>query len=338
MGAKDPSYAPTGVTADDLKAERACFHGTLLAALAFGALLMLYVQLTQVLLVRPKRGQTFWAIVAYSGALFPLAVLSISVMFKFSEMSYIENRNYPGGPTAFYRDYSSDYVNVIGQVSETLFPWFADILMISRLLVVWNYKWWIAAFPAVTYLTKLGISIPVLISQLRPRDPTWLARAGAFGTSYYSVTMAFNIYITVMICIRLQSMRRDLETVTGRLHASFYTSSFTMIVESGVFFTVWVTVYLIMRSRGSLFQNVFLLPIAFTLGITRMLIVLRIAQDRAWSKDLVTATDRGVLDWQVSSTHSVPLRDNPASSMTSFSNKGVLPRKFQGDSIVLNQM
>lgn len=63
-----------------------------------------------------------------------------------------------------------------------------------------------------------------------------------------------------------------------------------------------------------------------------MLIILRIAQDRAWSKDLVTATTRGVLDWQVSSTHSVPLHDDPSGSLT-LTNR-TIPRKLQEDSII----
>ncbi|KAF8062265.1 hypothetical protein FPV67DRAFT_1672741 [Lyophyllum atratum] len=328
MAAKDPSYSPVGVTAQDLQAERACFYGTLLATLAYGALLMLYVQLTTVLLARPKRGSSFWAIVAYASFLFPLATLAVGAIFKFSEMSYIDNRNYPGGPNAFYHRYTSDYVNVIGQVSATLFPWFADILMLSRLLVVWNYKWWIAACPALLYLAKMAISIPLLIVHIRPSD---LTSSGTYGLSYHSLTMAFNIYVTALICLRLHMMRSKLEAVAGRLHASFYTSTITMFVESGGFFTLWIMVYLILRSRGSLVQDVFLLPYTYTLGITRILVILRMAQDRAWSKDLVVATDRGVLEWEISSTHSVPLHDIPSSStMATFNNK-LLPRKFQGD-------
>jgi hypothetical protein len=74
----------------------------------------------------------------------------------------------------------------------------------------------------------------------------------------------------------------------------------------------------------------------FEQSITRMLIILRMAQDQAWSKDLVAATDRGVLDWQVSSTHSVPLHDIPATSisMSSFNTK-ILPRKFQDDAALM---
>ncbi|KAG6841354.1 hypothetical protein C0991_011897 [Blastosporella zonata] len=113
MGAKEPTYAPTGVSASDLQAERLCFFGSLLATLAYGALLMLYIQLAGVLIVRPKRGVTFWAVVAYASFMFPLATLAIGTIFKFSEESYIDNRNFPGGPHGFYIRYSSDYVNVL---------------------------------------------------------------------------------------------------------------------------------------------------------------------------------------------------------------------------------
>jgi hypothetical protein len=47
-----------------------------------------------------------------------------------------------------------------------------------------------------------------------------------------------------MISVRLITMRKKLETALGRLHASFYTSFFTIIVESGAFATLWGIVYL----------------------------------------------------------------------------------------------
>lgn len=42
-----------------------------------------------------------------------------------------------------------------------------------------------------------------------------------------------------------------------------------------------------------------------------MLIVLKMAQNQAWSKDIVSAANVGVMDWQVSSTHSVQLENAP---------------------------
>lgn len=103
---------------------------TYLTPMVTGALLMLYFQLIQVLLARPKRGRTFWMIVAYSGILFPLATLAIGLLFKFGELSYIDNRNYPGGPIAFYRAFSTDYINVIGHIR------FATTLNVCEMLLL----------------------------------------------------------------------------------------------------------------------------------------------------------------------------------------------------------
>jgi hypothetical protein len=41
-----------------------------------------------------------------------------------------------------------------------------------------------------------------------------------------------------------------------------------------------------------------------------MLIILKMAQNKAWCRDIVSAADEGVLDWQVTSTHSVRLEDS----------------------------
>lgn len=49
--------------------------------------------------------------------------------------------------------------------------------------------------------------------------------------------------------------------------------------------------------------------------MTRMLIVLRMAQDRAWTRDIVIAANVGVMDWEVSSTRSVTYPELEADSL-----------------------
>lgn len=173
--ADNVSFAPEELPSAIMK-ERACFDGVLLAALSYGnpsvrhfqrdssltrhlalpgALLMLYIQLTEVLLRKPKRGKTFWAIVVYSLALFPLSTLAIAGMLKFTQMSYIDNRSYPGGPTAYHSAAASEWVNVMSLVryasmcrdrqvwlmlvsSTTLIPWLGDILMVASSYHIFN--------------------------------------------------------------------------------------------------------------------------------------------------------------------------------------------------------
>lgn len=60
-----------------------------------------------------------------------------------------------------------------------------------------------------------------------------------------------------------------------------------------------------------------------------MLIILRMAQDRAWSRDIIHAADTGVLDWQVSSSNSIALHtvvdDHPQMQD--------IPKKLRNDSL-----
>ncbi|GLB39394.1 hypothetical protein LshimejAT787_0605560 [Lyophyllum shimeji] len=316
------SEAPSSVPAD-LQAERSCFHGTLIATLAYGALLMLYTQLTQVLLSRPKRGKMYWAIVAYSSVLFCLATIAIAGMLKYTELSFIDNRNYPGGPLVYWRGHLTNKIHVMGQTSVTLVPWIGDVIMLYRLYVIWNSNRLIVVLPALLYVARVAMSIPLLVSQTRPEDSWWATKSQLYAVTFYSLCVSLNIFVTVAISLRIYLIREKVGTIMGKLHASFYTGFVTIVVESGAFFTIWALVYVILMSRESVAGDTFLLPYTHVLGITRMLIILRMAQDRAWSKELVTATASGVMDWQVSSTHSIPLHDVPASSATS------LARKYQ---------
>jgi len=113
----------SSIVIDDVRVDRAGFDGTLLACLAFGALLTLYIQLIQVLRGRPKHcGCVFWGIIVYSSALFPLATLAVIGKIKFAELIYVTNRLYTSGPTAYYTAYSGMWPNVLTQVRLQVQP------------------------------------------------------------------------------------------------------------------------------------------------------------------------------------------------------------------------
>ncbi|KAF8956563.1 hypothetical protein BDZ97DRAFT_1925367 [Flammula alnicola] len=329
------------------RTNQANFDGVMLAALAYGengphvprwleithfqivhptgALIMLYIQITQVLLRRPKRGgRKFWIIIIYSTVLFPLTTFAFAGKFKFTEELYLALPNFPDGPEAYMKEHAEDWPNLMSQVCTTIVPWFGDLLMLYRVMVVWNYQWWLLVLPGSIYLTRVGLSIPLLIVQTRPESD--LSRHyDLYGTVFYSLCLSLNITTTTLICVRLYTMRHKAERVLGTLQASLYNSSITMFVESGAFFTVWSLTYVISRATGSWVGDIFLEPYSYIIALTRMLIVLRMAQDRAWSREIITAADDGVLDWQVTSTNSVAL--NNASEQPDGQEN--LPKKFR---------
>ncbi|GLB41341.1 hypothetical protein LshimejAT787_0905560 [Lyophyllum shimeji] len=306
----------------DLQQERSFFNGILVATLAYGALLMLYTQLTQVLLSRPKRGGVYWGVVVYSTLLFCLATIAIGGLMKYAGVSFIDNRLYPPGPVAYYDTHLTNHIHVMSQVCVTLVPWIGDVLMLYRLFVVWNSNWFIVVLPSLLYVSRVAMSIPLLISQTRPKDTWWAIKLPIYSQTFYVLCLSLNLFVTTAICLRIYTMRQRMETTLGRLHASFYTGFVTMLVESGAVFTIWSTAYVALSSQHSVAQDTFLLPYTHVLGITRMLIVLRMAQDRAWSKELAAAAcGDAPLDWQPFASHSIPLHDVPASSAASTSKK-----------------
>lgn len=78
---------------------------------------MIYTQLGQVLIRKPKRGRAFWFLIAYSVILSPLATLGIGGMLKFVELAYVNHRTFPGGPSVWYELYRGrETSNIMAQV------------------------------------------------------------------------------------------------------------------------------------------------------------------------------------------------------------------------------
>ena len=90
-----------------------------------GAMIMLYIQVTQVMLRRPKRsGNTFWFIIAYSTILFPLTTIAFGGKFRFAETLYLTlaEANTTGIIDSYWQMHSTDLSNVM---SET---WYVMII------------------------------------------------------------------------------------------------------------------------------------------------------------------------------------------------------------------
>ncbi|KAG5635949.1 hypothetical protein H0H81_009574 [Sphagnurus paluster] len=158
------------------------------------------------------------------------------------------------------------------------------------------------------------MSIPLLISQTRPENTYWALKSPMYARIFYGICVALNLFVSGAIAARIYLMRQKVKQVMGELHANFYTGFVTILVESGALFTLWGLVYVIMLAGDIVEKETFLLPYTQILGITRMLIILRMAQDRAWSLQLAQAIASEASEWQPTSTHNIPLHDVPASS------------------------
>lgn len=300
--------AESSAVGDILAIDQACFDGFVLAVLAYGGLSMLCIQVTQALLSRPKRGRVFYGIVIYSSVLFLLSTIAVGGKVKFAKMVYVIHRGYSAGMEAYEREIGGRWVHVMSQICITLIPWFGDLFMMYRLMVVWNYRWWLLFIPLPIYTARLGMSLLVLIAQTQPNSTRWAAHASTYNLTLHILCISLSFIFTILVALRLHTLRGVVEKVMGKLQASFYTSGTTIFVESGAFLTLWSFCYMVTLASNSWAQDIFLKPYPYIVTITCMLIALRMAQDRAWTWDITVATASGVLEWKVSSTRSIVLR------------------------------
>ncbi len=114
-------------------AEESWLQGALLSCIAYGALFVLFVQCTSLLLKQTKRSN-YWTKVPFLLIVFLIFLFSTlfnGAMMKYTQLAFIENRNFPGGPNAYEDNMFAIPVNAMGNVAFTLSQWLCDGLIVS---------------------------------------------------------------------------------------------------------------------------------------------------------------------------------------------------------------
>lgn len=308
--------------------ERGFFDGLFLGTFAYGALIMVMLQVAQVLSLRPKRGRLFWAMLAYTAFICVASTIAMGGKQRFAQLMYIDNEMFD--PLHYYFNNIHRFESAMEAICLMIMTWVADVLMIYRLSVLWNRNLWILTVPIVLHLGRIGLSIPMMyITSRNTKQAQWMNILLQESKAWYALSLAINLFITGFIAFRLYTMRHKAEQVLGKIQSVFYTSWSTVMVESGALLTLWSLVHLMLLLLEHWTSEIFRQPLAYLNAIARMLIILRMAQNRAWSRDTVTASNEGVLDWQVSSSHSIPLHD-AQSAETNRTDFKKLPKRLGG--------
>lgn len=139
MSLDDPSsWAPPGLSAEDLWEERSNFIGVVLSSAAYGVHFTLYLIVLQHLISHPPhrssgKAKVPWWLVAYITWNFILGTFGIAAGAKFNQMTFIDDRNFPGGPNAFVAAEYGNFVNMFGTAAYVVLNWFADGLVVRAI-------------------------------------------------------------------------------------------------------------------------------------------------------------------------------------------------------------
>lgn len=81
-------------------------------------------------LSRAKSGVK-WGLVAHTAAMFLVVTIYTATSLYYQSISYIDNRDFPGGPLRYQLSVSTSAISVIPNIMFLLNNWLADALLVS---------------------------------------------------------------------------------------------------------------------------------------------------------------------------------------------------------------
>lgn len=124
---------PLNETSVQIFTEKAFLQGTVLTAVAYGAQLPLFM-MTFWLLWKKKSGTPAmqkYALLVFISVLFILGTLFMASDAQFTQLAFIDDRNFPGGPGAYSEVEFTIPIDELGNVCAMISTWLCDGLLVS---------------------------------------------------------------------------------------------------------------------------------------------------------------------------------------------------------------
>ncbi|KLO13554.1 hypothetical protein SCHPADRAFT_873819 [Schizopora paradoxa] len=270
-------------------AEEAWLQGAMLQNVFYGMVVVLSFQCFSMLLEQTNR-TNFKAkapLLAVVAVIFILDTFHTGFDSKDVQLRFIENRNFPGGPSAFENHTAHDS---FGNVSYVILQWLCDALLIWRYVMIYKEcvipRWLIIVPPVVVCLASCAMGVMFIIS-LSESSPL-VASGPDWAIPYFSISLGLNILITTAIVGRLLLIRHRITSVLGSKHGSQYTSIAAMLVESASMYSAFSIFFIVPFAINSSISVIPLQTIGQVQGCATLLIVHRVASGKAWSSNTQT--------------------------------------------------
>ncbi|KZW00991.1 hypothetical protein EXIGLDRAFT_583336, partial [Exidia glandulosa HHB12029] len=227
--------------------------------------------------------------IAYISIHFVFATIAFACNVRFNEMMFVTNRDFPGGPNAFFVEYQADWINYVGYILYICTAWLQDLLLIWRYFIFWERKFYMLAIPVPLFIVSFIMGTMLLAQIGQPGANVWQSVSFNLFTTFWAVEISTTIFITAMIVGRLVYMRSRLKRIMGSSYQSPYLTVAAMLIESGLMFSAGGLVFVISYAYNSAFQNMVLNAVGQIQSIAPVLIILRVAQGRGITKQTLQA-------------------------------------------------
>ncbi|KAL0568750.1 hypothetical protein V5O48_013238 [Marasmius crinis-equi] len=261
----------------DLWYEQATFVSTHLSSIGYGIHVAVFFTVTYYLFTKKTQHKLFWLL--FNGLLFAFGTINLACSILFNENAWVNKRGYPGGPKAYLWEQQAIPTQTLGNSASILASFLADGLMLQRVIILYNWNWWIIVPPALFYVACVILSILTTVQLALPTQTSWTP----LSLPVWIVLMVLPMWLTALIAGRIWYHRRQLIQTLGPDAARLYAGVAAIVIESALPFTILSVILLGLFGNNDVAQNLFVSLLVQVECIAPEMIVLRVILGQAWT-------------------------------------------------------
>ncbi|KZV94478.1 hypothetical protein EXIGLDRAFT_834996 [Exidia glandulosa HHB12029] len=304
--------------------ERTFVSGDVITGTGYGIQLVLYLGCARFLWSQRRKGrmQPLFLLI-YITVLVVVETIYVAVQARTIQDMYVDNRNYPGGPWAYFL--ATQYLpeNVLFIATLFTLTFLSDTLVLWRCWVIWTASGrrvvasLAIAFPTLCLLASFVVGALWAQKSSQPGLSLYSQLPVVLGTSYYALSLGVNILLTLLIAARLLAYRRRLAGILPGDEGRDYTSLAAIFVESAALYTVCAFAFLVTYAVNSPMNQVFLGMTNTGQQIATYLIIYRVAEGKGFGKSALEQSTFATNSVAMGKVNTVPLAFNRRSATRS---------------------
>ncbi|KZV79838.1 hypothetical protein EXIGLDRAFT_447900 [Exidia glandulosa HHB12029] len=251
--------------------------------------------------------------IAFVLSLLGLETIYFTTTVVWAQNTWIDDRDYPGGPLGYQADSYWRPVPLLGTITWSIASALVQILMLFRCWIIWNRSRSVMILPILVFLASCALS-GVSVYQFTKRGQDTLSNTTVnFTLINFGLTTGYNLLLTALIAGRLLYARHTLRAALGKGHARVYITVSAILIESAAFDVASSLFLMVTFAVGDSLFNVALGVQTLVMSIAPMLVLRRVAKGKAFTEGTgTTLADAGYR----SQARSTSIRFRPREEVT----------------------
>ncbi|KIJ56237.1 hypothetical protein M422DRAFT_63167 [Sphaerobolus stellatus SS14] len=306
------AFAPHHEPQHDIRFEKAFFEGQHLESISYGINIAIFALNIYFLILKPTKDATNtrkrWGFVAYLVFLLAASTINAASGIKYTELLWIDNRDFPGGPIAFSKHLYSNPMRLLGDAAYIAASFLSGGLLLWRCFIFYKGTRWLLSLLTLAFVVSTALSIVAIYGAAHSTfsDTQFISETLlVLAVPAWSLSIVCNVVLSMLLVYRLLSHRQSMSQVFGTMapNSKLYVDLSAIFVESAALNMITSLIHVITFATSSNAHFLILGILVQVEAIAPQLVLLRVALRGFVESSIVSGSPNTRSDTHISFTH-----------------------------------